>query len=248
MQKYTPEEYNAILDKLPDIIRDKVLSMDTTNLIWKIGETHRLQVDKIGTMHDMVMDTMMGIISSKDLPTELSKELNLPSAEIIPLMTEIDEKVFKPVREIMMKSFREGSPNKIRTISRIEENDDEHLHLTKHDVLMEIENPVESKFQRTVEIEKNPVQISKTTELEEYNEELTGNKIEMRKVDSLQRIENKIEESQKKEIPTVIPVPKSISETKLSGVTNIEKGTEIVTEKKEETPKSVIDPYREPMN
>ena len=218
-----------ILDKLPDTIRNTVLSMDTTNLIWKIGETHRLQVDKIGTMHDIVMDTLMGIISAKDLPTELSKELDLPSVEIIPLMIEIDEKIFKPVKEIMMKSFNGGSPNKIRTISRIEENDDEHLHLTKHDILREIENPVEAKFQKNVEVEKEPVKISKTKEIEEYNEELPGNKIEIRKTEN--PILPKVE---------IVPQLKSISETKLSGVTSMNKG-------EEEVPKPKIDPYREPI-
>ena len=59
MQKYTPDEYKKILDKVPTVIRETILSMDTTNLIWKIGESYKLQFDKIGILHDLIMDTMM---------------------------------------------------------------------------------------------------------------------------------------------------------------------------------------------
>ncbi|MFA6463759.1 MAG: hypothetical protein WCV55_02010 [Candidatus Paceibacterota bacterium] len=260
MQKYTPEEYNKILDKLPQVIRETVLSREATDIIWKIGESHKLQFDKIGIMHDLIMDTMMGIVTVKNLPTELSKELDIPSVEIVPIMEEVNEKIFKPVRELMEKTFRDGAPNKLRTIATIDENDEEHLHLTKHDILREIENPVEAEVKKWTEKKEQEIkstkeeipEISKTTEIEEYNQELTGNKIEIKKVSSFEVLgERKKEENQNliKPQETIVSPQKTITEMKLSGVTNVEKGAEMVKEtKKEETPKPQIDPYREPAN
>ena len=258
MQKYTPEEYNKILDKIPPILRETVLSMDTTNLIWKIGEEHRLQFDKIGLMHDLIMDTLMGIVSVKNLPSELSKELDIPSAEITPIISEVDEKIFKPMRLTMEKFFNGGSPNKLRTISTIDENDDEHLHLTKHDILREIENPSPAEGRKVESFEvlgarevKKP-EISKTTEIEEYAPELSGNKIEMRVVPSSQLKVESEKQIQKNEengvkLPEIsiatTPAQKTITEIKLSGITNMEKGKEIA----EGSAKTKIDPYREPI-
>ena len=256
MQKYTPEEYNKILDKIPPILRETVLSMDTTNLIWKIGEEHRLQFDKIGLMHDLIMDTLMGIVSVKNLPSELSKELDIPSAEITPIISEVDEKIFKPMRLTMEKFFNGGSPNKLRTISTIDENDDEHLHLTKHDILREIENPSPAEGRKVESFEvlgarevKKP-EISKTTEIEEYAPELSGNKIDIKKVESEKQIQKNEENGVKLpeiSIATTL-AQKTITEMKLSGITNMEKGKEIAEEsKKEEPAKTKIDPYREPI-
>ena len=265
MQKYTPDEYKKILDKLPPVIRESVLSMDTTNLIWKIGENKRIHLDKIGIMHDLIMDTMMGIVTVKNLPNELSKELDLPSVEIIPIMNEVNEKIFKPVREAMEKTFSGGSPNKLRTINTADENDEEHLHLTKHDVLREIENPVPTEVKtlyndKTQDIneklEKKTLGISKITEIQEYPQELIGNKIDLRMVDDLQLTTNN--NKQKEEVskstqpqknPVIMPSsPKTIAEMKLSNVTSIEKENTIIEEKNEFSPQVQIkiDPYREP--
>ncbi|MEI8337829.1 MAG: hypothetical protein WCF92_01630 [bacterium] len=265
MQKYTPEEYNKILDKLPQIIKETVLSSEATNILWEIGEKHKLQFDKIAIMHDLVMDTMMGIVTAKSLPDELAKELDLSSSEIAPMVEEINEKIFKPVREIMEKTFKGGSPNKLRTISTVQENDDEHLHLTKHDILREIENPSRSVVRKEISEEKivsvkkeeKIPEISKTSAVEEYNQELSGNKIDMRKVDSLPihitlnqqgttaEQKTKIEEVINPE-RTFVPPQKTIAEMKLSGMTNTENGAQIAKETNEETPKPSIDPYREP--
>ncbi len=237
MQKYTNQQYTEIFEKLPDALKDAVASSETSKKVSEIGNKHHLQVDQTGSLIEIVLDVLMGITTAKDFLEEIKRTISIESNEAISIVNDVNEEIFKPVRETMEKTFREGAPNKLRTISTIEENDDEHLHLTKHDILREIENPVEAKFRKTVEVEteEKPTEISKTTEIEEYSEELSGNKIEIRKTEN--PILPKVE---------VVPQVRSISETKLSGITSMDKGEiEVKKETKDESPKSQVDPYRE---
>ena len=100
--------------------------------------------------------------------------------------------------------------------------------------------------------EKTP-EISKTTEIEGYVQELTGNKIEIKTVASEEVRSAKKEsvETPYQKNPVIMPsAPKTIAEMKLSSVTSVEKGNTIVEEKKEPTSQVgiKIDPYREPTN
>ncbi len=232
MQKLKQNQYTEIFQKLPAPIKDVVAASTTSEKIFKIAQTHRLQVDQSGTLNNIVLDVLMGITSVKNFLDTVKQEINLEPHEAVALVNDIDEQIFKPVREAMEKAFAGGAPYKPRTIATADENDDEHLHLTKRDVLKEIENPAESQVRKVLinnpdshkednpkpeNIPKEPEATIATTEaVEEYHEELTGNKIEIRKLPV-----EASEEAPKEEIKT--PEPQN-------------------TEQKYQ-----VDPYREPI-
>ncbi len=274
---YKTTQYNEIFDKLPSPIKDTIANLDSAEKVYKIAQNHRLQIDQAGTLNQITIDVLMGITAAKDFLETVKKDLNIDHGEAISIVNDIDDAMFKPVREIMERSFHNEAPNKLRTINTADENDEEHLHLTKHDVLREIENPSPAERRRvesfevrggreevkTVaeeelrggreESEEKTPEISKTTEIEGYVQELTGNKIEIKTVASEEVRSAKKEsvETPYQKNPVIMPsAPKTIAEMKLSSVTSVEKGNTIVEEKKEPTSQVgiKIDPYREPTN
>ena len=267
MQEYTPDQYNDIFYKLPQPLQDILAVTSTNNKVFAIAKKHNLQVDQTGILNDIVMHILLGIIATKDFLETLKKETSVDPQEATLIVNEINEEIFKPVRELMEKTFRGGAPYKPRTMATIDENDEEHLHLTKHDILREIENPPEAEVRKEPaselqeEASQDIPEISKTAEIEKYSEELQGNKIEMRKVDSEKPVDSlqfTVDSGQaKQDEEKLIAMPsavKNIAEMKLSSITNMEQGIKIneqftvdSLQKKEETSKPVIDPYREPI-
>jgi hypothetical protein len=136
-----PEFYRAIRAKLPQAIIDGVLSYDTTLKVEEIGAKHKLQIDQIGILVDIIQDIGYGILASKDFLETLKTEIELPQEELLLLASDINEQIFKPVRAEMLKTFKDEAPNKPRTIATIDENDTHHETLSKADILSEIENP-----------------------------------------------------------------------------------------------------------
>ncbi len=141
--KYTTDQYNEIFEKLPQEVKDVVASFDTTKRLWAIGEKHRLQIDKVGVMHDLAMDVMMGIVASKNFVKELTNGLIIPALDASAIARDIDEEIFKPIKTTMVKLYGEGAPYKpSSSLVQFYEEDDEHKELDKSALLREIEDPV----------------------------------------------------------------------------------------------------------
>ena len=162
MQKYSTSQYNDIFYKLPTEIQDVLIRYDTSEHLWKIGEKHKLQIDKVGIMHDLSMDVMMGIIASKNFVRELQNELGIPALDASALARDIDEEIFKPIKNTMIKLYGDGAPYKpSSTLVQFYEEEEEHQALDKNTLLKEIENPAEAVVRR---------EEVKTTELETVEE------------------------------------------------------------------------------
>jgi len=213
MQKYTPQQYNDILYKLPQEIRDVVISLDTSRRLYTLGDKHKLQIDQIGIMHDITMDTMMGIIASKNIIDEVAENCNISRADAGLVVHDIDEEVFKPIKELMVKLYSGGAPFKPVTLKTADEKDEDHADLSAHDILREIEDPiiVESLNFKVESAKPKPENTFITTtvakEIEVYHTEISLGK----------KIEQGVEE--KKEIEEVSGFKKENSPT---GISNIE--------------------------
>jgi hypothetical protein len=172
MIKYTPTQYNNILDKLPQEIRDVVLSLDTSNHIWKIGEKHNLQIDKVGSMHDLAMDVMMGIVATKDFVKELQDTLQIGALEASVLARDVDENIFKPIKETMIHLYAGRAPYKpSSSLVQYYEEDDEHPELSKENILREIEDPTDSVVKKeTTVVASKPLKASELVSLQASKE------------------------------------------------------------------------------
>lgn len=186
MIKYDQNQYVEIFYKLPPEIKDVVAASATTEHLWKIGQKHNLHIDKVGIMTDIAFDVMMGIIASKNFVAELQKELGISALDASVIARDIDENVFKPIKNTMVSLYGDRAPNKpSSTMVTLTEEDEEHEHLDKDLLLREIESPViakprveetktQVKVEQKIEIPVEKVPAPKATmEVEEYHEEIS---------------------------------------------------------------------------
>jgi carbamoylphosphate synthase large subunit len=119
-----------------------VATKETRDHVWKIGEHHHLHIDKIGIMHDLAMDVMMGIVASKNFVRELQTELQISAFDAAAIARDVDEEIFKPIKQSMVKLYGDGAPYKpSSSLVQFTESDEEHKELDKDALLREIENP-----------------------------------------------------------------------------------------------------------
>jgi hypothetical protein len=225
MQKYTSKQYNTVFYKLPNEIQDIVASSQTTETLRRIGAKHKLQLDMIGNLINIVLDTLMGIIASRDITNEIVENCQLSRVEASMLVKDLDEELFKPIKELMVRIYADGAPFKPATLQTIDETEEDHMNLDKTDILKEIEDPQtdeSSRFKvesKKLEIKNISYKPSTTKTVEEYHTEISLGK----KMDTVREPQktifrensptgiSNIEESKKRLLD-------SIASQKLSGV------------------------------
>lgn len=190
MSKYTSEQYNKVFWKLPVEIRDMITSYSTTEHITIIGKKHNLHIDKIGELVDLTFDVMMGIVATKDFVAELQNTLQITALEASVLARDIDENIFKPIKETMTHLYAGRAPFKPSS-SLVEYYDEEEDHpaLDKNTLLKEIEDPEPVKIKKEIvqTTQKTPTPSTQPvvnkipnpadtshTEVTEYHEEISN--------------------------------------------------------------------------
>ena len=160
--KYTVSQYNQVSKKLPLEIRDVVWSQSTNDKLFEIAQRHKLHIDKSGEMINLVLDVMMGMEPAKTFVHDLQRVTELPALDASTLARDIDEEIFKPIKNTMIKLYGDGAPYKpSSTLVQFYEEEEEHQALDKNTLLKEIENPAEAVVRR---------EEVKTTELETVEE------------------------------------------------------------------------------
>lgn len=173
MQQYDSNQYVDIFYRLPAEIKDMVAATSTTEHLWKIGQKHDLHIDRIGIMTDIAFDVMMGIIASKNFVKELQDSLQISALDAAVLARDIDENVFKPIKEIMVRTYGETAPNKpSSSLVTITEDEEDHMNLDKDALLREIESPSEAVVKR--EEASELVSLSASEAIKKESEDLTN--------------------------------------------------------------------------
>lgn len=145
---YSTEEYNQIFDRLPSEIQDVIESYDTSKKMWAIGQKHRLHIDDIGKLNDIILDVMMGITASKDFIDEIVKEIKISKLDASAIVHDVNEEIFKPIKEIMVRVYGESAPFKPKTLRTTQANEDHADELSSDELLREIETPEPLKVRK----------------------------------------------------------------------------------------------------
>ncbi len=239
--KYTTNQYVEIFYKLPIEIKDVVAASSTTEHLWKIGQKHNLQIDKVGIMTDIAFDVMMGIISSKNFVAELQKELQISALDASVLARDIDENVFKPIKNTMISLYGDKAPNKpSSSLVQLTEEDDDHSHLDKDLLLREIESPVIAKPRvENKAAEVDPVAQTQSKVIEEYHEEIKTGTVLPEPLRPM--TDTSLQEQYTFSTPESEKVLRSGPNPKLTPLTKVEAKIEIPPETKAPTPPASFD-------
>ena len=147
MKDLTAEQIREIYIKLPQDLKDAILGVDSTDIMRKIGEKHKLAIDKIGKMVGEAGYVMLGVTHPNEFIANLVERLEVDKEKARIIAQEINEQIFKPVRESLRKIHNmreEGEEQEERSqdkVSPLGNSQGETLKskTSREDILKEIE-------------------------------------------------------------------------------------------------------------
>ena len=89
--------------KLPQDVQDAITSNRVREQIKAIGEKHQLHIDQIGSLETETTFIMIGLEPAKDYIRNIARELRLDCATAQKIAVDVNEQIFRPVRESLKK-------------------------------------------------------------------------------------------------------------------------------------------------
>ena len=111
MQNYTDQQISQMYDSLPEDLKDSIFSVDTTSVVNEIGRKYGLAIDKIGDLANETGMVMLGVTHPNEFIGNLADRLEVDKEKARAIAQEINEQIFKKVRESLRKihNIREGA-------------------------------------------------------------------------------------------------------------------------------------------
>lgn len=128
---------------------------------WK-AEILRMRTDKgysYTQLEDLEIETellLCGLINPEEYPNELEKRMGIPRPEVEVLVKEINEKIFKKIREELVKNIDRKKVATNGNIATGKENisEEEQILESREEILQKIENPEPTKIIKNIENEE----------------------------------------------------------------------------------------------
>jgi hypothetical protein len=92
----------AQFEKLPKNIGDILRDSDFQTTLYGIAQEHKLSVTEMDVLDTVTTDLITGAIHPNEFKKSLLNKLDLPEGEVSTLVDEINEKIFKKIRQKMM--------------------------------------------------------------------------------------------------------------------------------------------------
>lgn len=116
MSRYTREQLKEALRKLPDDIREIILSVERSDAFHQIMEKNGLTVAQIAAVVDTMAPITFGLVLPKELPSELRRALPmLESAKIDALVADINTTMLAPIRLHVIETAHEAKAPLVST-------------------------------------------------------------------------------------------------------------------------------------
>src|SRR3989338_5600394 len=103
MINYNTQQIRGIYSKLLNDIKEAIFSVDVSDKIIDIGKKHKLAVDKIGIIGNETSRVMLGVTHPNEFIGNLTERLEVDKEKARAIAGEINEQVFKKVRESLRK-------------------------------------------------------------------------------------------------------------------------------------------------
>ncbi len=107
---------------LPETLQNLIVSVRTAEIIREIGQSHKLHIDQIGKLADEIGFVMMGLTRPNDFMYNIGKKLSLSPDLAKEITKEVDEKIFRQIREELqkMRGFDGGVNQEKKEVASVE--------------------------------------------------------------------------------------------------------------------------------
>lgn len=234
MDEDTKKIIKKKFDRLPESIKELILSSNYENTLIEIGRKYNLTVEQMGMLEKETTMVMMGLIPIKDFQEDLTRELQVSQDKGFQITTDINEKIFLRIRELLKIMNSEEKLSQEEGIKANNEIEEKKI-LSSAGIEILNGNTSTPPQNGTPEEGNNPLPVPEKLELNSPLEEYSVPKTEGG---------GKMPES----VPPMLS--QKLSETVKTQQVKTEHSVENITKapepnKEAETKKYTIDPYRE---
>lgn len=128
-------------DALPESIQELILSSNYQNTLIEIGKKYQLNVEQLGMLEQETTLVMMGLTPTQDFKNELVHELKIDNIKGNQIVTEINEKIFLPIRDLLKLMYTpEGEEPSVEETPEEPKKIENNLE-SREELLKKIENP-----------------------------------------------------------------------------------------------------------
>lgn len=100
---YTQEQIDTLFTELPSDVKDAMSAVDTVHVLADIQKKYSLHIDQAGELSTDAALLMVGAIKPQEFIRQIETNLHVPHETAKLIAAEINEKIFRPVRESLMQ-------------------------------------------------------------------------------------------------------------------------------------------------
>ena len=110
MKNFTEKQIAQMYDNLPEDLKDVIFGLEMNEIVEKIGRENQLNIEQIGDLANETGMVMLGVTHPNEFIGNLADRLEIDKEKARAIAQEINEQVFKKVRESLRKihNIREG--------------------------------------------------------------------------------------------------------------------------------------------
>ncbi len=113
---YTDEEFDKEFNALPEDVREAMTAVNTVNIMVEIKTKYNLHVDQLKELSTETGMLMLGATHPQEFIGKIEAALHIPNENAKQIAAEINEKIFRPVRESLMQIHEMGEEKSIQPI------------------------------------------------------------------------------------------------------------------------------------
>lgn len=99
---YTQAQIDAMFAGLPEDVKDAMSSVDTVRVMAEIQKKYNLHIDQAGELSTDGALLMVGALRPQEFIRQIETNARLSHETAVKIAAEINEKIFRPVRESLM--------------------------------------------------------------------------------------------------------------------------------------------------
>lgn len=106
MPKYTKEQLEVQYEKLPDVLKDAIFSVEIAEKMFEIGKKHGLTMEKTGFAAEETGFIILGLLPPREFAGSLARRLDIETDKATALASDINHQVFFPLREALKETHQ----------------------------------------------------------------------------------------------------------------------------------------------
>jgi len=101
--KYTRDQIETMIRALPEDVRDALGSIDNLDVVIELQKKYNLHYDQMGALNDEILMLYAGKTPPQEFIRNIQKSMNITPELAQTIGAEVNEKIFKPIRETLKK-------------------------------------------------------------------------------------------------------------------------------------------------